>query len=349
MHSTGAVALARDLRAERLEQSDDFAVLVGRSQRLRQAVQRARVLAKTQAAVLLQGETGVGKEVFARAIHASSSCRNGPFVAVNCGGLPRDILASELFGYVEGAFTGAKRSGMVGKIEAARGGTLFLDEIAEMPLELQPYLLRVLEGGEVYPIGSSAPRMVEFRLIAACNRDLRSEVAAGRFRSDLYYRTSVAWLDVPALRHRIDDIPLLVEAFARETAARHGVEPKAFDDDVLEAFARYDWPGNVRELRNVVEVMVLFSDGPLVGASCLPPILFPGVESPSPTSGVVLRTASRLEQAERIEIDAAIRAAGGNLTRAARELNIARSTIYLKAKKYQLEPVIADARVRWLR
>ena len=203
--------------------------IIGRSTALRQTLERAKHLADLDVAVLLQGETGVGKEIFARAIHETRQRTKGPYVAVNCGGLPRDLLASELFGYVDGAFTGAKRSGMIGKIEAARGGTLFLDEIGEMPLELQPYLLRVLEGGELYPVGASQPRHVQFRLIAATNRDLRAEVAAGRFRQDLFYRVSVTTLRIPALRERKEDIAELVEHFNREVSHRHGVSVKRFE------------------------------------------------------------------------------------------------------------------------
>src|SRR6266566_3355409 len=167
-----------------VETNGDLAQIIGGSPALRLVVEKARQLASLDVAVLLQGETGVGKEMFARAIHEGGDRKNGRFVALNCGGLPRDILASELFGYVEGAFTGARRSGMIGKIEAAAGGNLFLDEIGEMPLELQPYFLRVLDGGEVYPLGDSKPRKVQFRLVAATNKDLRAEVTAGRFRED---------------------------------------------------------------------------------------------------------------------------------------------------------------------
>jgi transcriptional regulator of acetoin/glycerol metabolism len=181
--------------------------IIGSSEALRKAVEKARQLADLDVPVLLQGETGVGKEMFARTIHEGGPRKNGSFVALNCGGLPRDILASELFGYVEGAFTGARRSGMVGKIEAADGGTLFLDEIAEMPLEVQPVFLRVLEGGELYRLGDSKPRTVAFRLVAATNKDLRAEVAGGRFRQDLFYRVSVTALLVPSLRERREDIP----------------------------------------------------------------------------------------------------------------------------------------------
>src|SRR5215475_13045511 len=250
--------------------STSLGPIIGRSTALRQALERAKQLADLDVPVLLQGETGVGKEIFARAIHEGRQRTQGPFVAVNCGGLPRDILASELFGYVDGAFTGAKRSGMIGKIEAARGGTLFLDEIGEMPLELQPYLLRVLEGGELYPLGSSQPRHVQFKLIAATNRELRAEVAAGRFRQDLFYRVSVTTLRIPALRERKEDIAELVEHFSREVSQRHGVSVKRFAADVIDAFERYAWPGNVREMRNVVEGMVTLTSEDTVTAAALP-------------------------------------------------------------------------------
>src|SRR5258705_1646736 len=223
--------------------------IIGRSTALRQALERAKHLADVDVPVLLQGETGVGKEIFARAIHENRHRTKGPFIAVNCGGLPRDILASELFGYVDGAFTGARRSGMVGKIEAAAGGTLFLDEIGEMPLDLQPYFLRVLEGGEVYALGDNRPRQVEFRLVAATNKDLRAEVTAHRFRMDLFYRVAVTTLRIPALRERREDIPTLVEYFSGEVSQRHGVSAKRFDPEPLSALGRYAWPGNVRELR----------------------------------------------------------------------------------------------------
>ena len=176
-----------------------FARIVGDAPSLRQAVGRARQLAKSRAPVLLLGETGVGKDVFAQCLHAAGAGKDGAFVALNCGGFSRELLTSELFGYVEGAFTGARRGGMVGKIEAADGGTLFLDEIGEMPKDLQPHFLRVLESGEVYRIGETRPRKVNFRLVAATNRDLRSEVEAGRFRMDLFYRVAVTSIAIPRL------------------------------------------------------------------------------------------------------------------------------------------------------
>jgi transcriptional regulator with PAS, ATPase and Fis domain len=328
-----------------LEPSDRLSSVSGKSKSIAHAINRARLLANVNAALLLQGETGVGKEVFARAIHDSGPHAQAPFVALNCGGLPRELLSSELFGYAEGAFTGARRSGMVGKIEAANGGTLFLDELAEMPLDLQPYLLRVLEGGEVCPLGSNRPRTVRFRLISACNRDLRSEVAADRFRMDLFYRVSVTVLHIPALRERSEDLPGLIEHFSHEVAERHGVPPKRFAPAVLAAFAHYRWPGNVRELRNVVEAMVLFADGDTVSVDNLPTELtgvFAEEHRDRPVTGALHRG---IEQLECDAIGTAIRTHQGNLTQAAKALRIARSTLYLKMKKYSLDQVRDNVRV----
>jgi sigma-54 dependent transcriptional regulator, acetoin dehydrogenase operon transcriptional activator AcoR len=323
-------------RAER----SSLAQIVGSSELLRQALGKAQLLAGVDVPVLLLGETGVGKERFARIIHECGRRKDGPFVTLNCGGLPRDILASELFGYVEGAFTGARRSGMVGKIEAAAGGTLFLDEIGEMPLELQPYFLRVLEGGEVYPLGDSRARKVEFRLVAATNKDLRAEVKAHRFRMDLFYRVSVTALHIPALRERTEDIPTLVEHLSREVSQRHGVAVKRFAPAALSALCAYAWPGNVRELRNVVEGLALMTTGDTVAVSDLPADVTSSLSAPPPHAGVM-----DLEAAERDAITGAITACHGNLTLAARELRISKSTLYVKVKKYGLDKLVPDARL----
>jgi transcriptional regulator with PAS, ATPase and Fis domain len=315
-----------------------FNGIVGTSACIGEAILRARVLAGVNTPVLLQGETGVGKELFARAIHEQGPQSRGPFIALNCGGLPRELLASELFGYAEGAFTGARRSGAIGKLEAASGGTLFLDEISEMPLELQPYLLRALEGGEVYPLGSNKPRSVHFRLVSACNRDLREESSASRFRFDLFYRVSVAVLRIPALRERIDDLPTLMDHFARDIATRHNVEQKNFSPEVMSALRRYPWPGNIRELRNVLESMLLLSEGMVVESSVLPPHLRDAEQSSPPEPHTSLR------QIEREAIREALRANSGNLTKAARRLRIARSTLYLKLRKYALTDLLSEVR-----
>ena len=327
---------ANATRAER----GSLAQIVGRNELLRQALEKAQLLAEVDVPVLLLGETGVGKERFARVIHECGRRKNGPFVTLNCGGLPRDILASELFGYVEGAFTGARRSGMVGKIEAAAGGTLFLDEIGEMPLDLQPYFLRVLEGGEVYPLGDSRPRKVEFRLVAATNKDLRAEVNAHRFRMDLFYRVAVTALRIPSLRERSEDIPGLIEHFGQEVSQRHGVSMKRFESVVLAALCAYEWPGNVRELRNVVEGLVLMATGDTISISDLPAELTSSRSAPVAHAGVM-----DLESAERDAIAGAVTACHGNLTLAARQLRISKSTLYIKVKKYGLDKLVPEARV----
>ena len=321
--------------------------IVGTSEFLRQALEKAKLLAEVDVPVLLLGETGVGKERFARAIHEGGRRKDGPFVAVNCGGLPRDLLASELFGYIDGAFTGARRSGMVGKIESASGGTLFLDEIGEMPLELQPYLLRVLEGGEVYPLGGAKPRTVEFRLVAATNKDLRAEANAQRFRTDLFYRISVTSLHIPALRERREDIPALVEHFSREAALRHGARVKGFEPEALYALGRYTWPGNIRELRNVVEGAVLMATGEAVAVSDLPAEITSSLDEAQdkPRAAASPPAVVDLEAVERDAISAAIVACHGNLTVVAKELRISKSTLYLKVKKYGLDKLVPDARV----
>lgn len=325
-----------------MDDHDCFDRLIGKSAGMRYAVRKARILMSVVAPVLLQGETGVGKDVFARAIHDGGRHGDGPFVALNCGGLPRDLLASELFGYVDGAFTGARRSGMVGKIEAARGGTLFLDEISEMPLDLQPYLLRVLEGGEIYPLGSKEARTVEFRLVSACNRNLRDEVSALRFRSDLFYRVCVAELHIPALRDRQEDIPSLVEHFSRDVAEHDRVLAKPFAPDVLAAFENYAWPGNLRELRNVVEVMMLMCEGDVVGLGALPAEF--GARCEALGDAAIAEQHGGLERLEQDAIRVAIRVHRGNLTRAAGDLRVSKSTLYLKMRKYGLEPIVSQAR-----
>jgi sigma-54 dependent transcriptional regulator, acetoin dehydrogenase operon transcriptional activator AcoR len=319
--------------------------IIGHSAPFRQALEKARVLAERDVPVLLQGETGVGKEVFARAIHGSGPRPHGPFVALNCGGLPRDLLASELFGYVEGAFSGARRTGRIGRLEAAHGGTLFLDEIGEMPLELQPSLLRVLEDREVYRLGENRPRQVAFRLVAASNRDLHAEVTAGRFRMDLFYRVSVTSLVIPPLRERQEDLPDLVAHFSRDVAQRHGMSVPRFEPAVLSALATYAWPGNVRELRNVVEGLVLMRVGQAVTVADLPAEVASSRVVGTPSHGALAPIpVTGLDAVERDAITAAILTYHGNLTQVARALHIAKSTLYLKIQKYGLEHILHTVR-----
>ncbi len=324
-----------------------FAAIVTADAGLCDALRKADQLARSRVPVLLLGETGVGKEEFAQGIHKASPFREGPYVALNCGGLSRELLASELFGYAEGAFTGARKGGLMGKIEAADGGTLFLDEIGEMPLDLQPHLLRVLEQGEIYRLGENTPRKVNFRLIAATHRDLRQEVAASRFRMDFYYRVAVTSIRIPSLRERRGDVRLLAAHFVELFRERHRLGPRRLDDALLATLDAYAWPGNVRELRNVIESMVLMGEGECLGLEALPPELAmeQAVPAPGPAPAAGATPAVRsIATGEAELIRCAIAATRGNLTQAARELDIAKSTLYQKVKQYGLEPDISRVR-----
>jgi len=315
----------------------EFPGAKGSSDEFKQAVAKAVQLAKSRVPVLLLGETGAGKEVFARGVHDAGSMKSGPFVALNCGGLNRDLLASELFGYTEGAFTGARRGGMKGKIEAADGGTLFLDELGEMPLDLQPAFLRVLEDGQIFRLGENTPRKVSFRLVAATNRDLRKEVAEGRFRMDLFYRISVTSIRIPALRERRGDIRLLLGHFMTELAGYHGMPEKLFSAEAAAALEAYEWPGNVRELRNIVESLILTVPGNLIDVDDLPQEIR-GTRHPAEESrGADGPSLRGLARGEFEQICKALETTAGNATLAARQLGIAKSTLYLKLKKYSLD------------
>ncbi|MCB1928613.1 MAG: sigma-54-dependent Fis family transcriptional regulator [Rhodocyclaceae bacterium] len=340
-------SIGRTPRSDRDEHDEPlpgFGHIVTGDAKLEAVIRKAGQLARSKVPVLLLGETGVGKEEFAQGIHRASPIGSGPFVPVNCGGLSRELLASELFGYAEGAFTGARRGGMVGKIEAADGGSLFLDEIGEMPLDLQPHLLRVLEKGEIYRLGENTPRKVDFRLVAATNRDLRQEVADGRFRMDLYYRVAVTSIRIPALRDRDGDIRLLTDLFLGHFSQRHQVPCPRIDPAVHQSLAGYAWPGNVRELRNVVENMLLVSDGRRIGRHDLPPEF----DDDASTSDTTAATAhgGRLSEAESECIRQAIASSGGNLTEAARQLAIAKSTLYQKLRDYGLQDDVQIHRCR---
>nr|WP_273546074.1 sigma-54-dependent Fis family transcriptional regulator [Xanthobacter sp. NFM-26] len=300
-----------------------FEAIIGESPALRAARDQARRMSESGVPVLLEGETGVGKEVFARAIHGGREPA-GPFVPVNCGGLPRDLIASELFGYEKGAFTGADAGGRAGKVEAADGGVLCLDEIGEMPLELQSYLLRVLEDGVVYRVGGHGARRVNLRLVSMTNRDLSAEVAAGRFRRDLYYRIAALRLAIPPLRERGDDILLLMEHYARAAAVQAGRATPRFTPAALDALKSHAWPGNVRELRNVADMLVaLTPPGAAITVEDLPADIRAGAAPVADGGG-------DLKSLERSAILAAVEAAGGNLSKAAKALGIARSTLYLR-------------------
>lgn len=319
----------------------DFDTLIGRSPALRAAVDRARQLSGRRVAVLIQGETGVGKELFARALHGDEE-RSGPFVTFNCGATTKELIGSELFGHVRGAYTGATAEGRAGRFELAHGGTLCLDEIGELPLELQPVLLRALEEGIVYRLGEAKPRRVDVRLLAMTHRDLLAEIEAGRFRRDLYHRISVTRIRVPALRERELDIDLLTDHFNHSLAERHGVPSRSFGADVRALLRAYSWPGNVRELRNVIEGLLLTSSEDPVCCDELPEELLcvqrrgGGVATLPDAAG----TATSLEESERLAIVRAVQSVHGNLAQAARALGISRSTLYRKVERYHLESIV---------
>ncbi len=316
--------------------------ILGDSEHLQIAISKARRAAKGRTSVLVEGETGVGKELFAQLIHtAGTADAKAPFIAFNCGAVSKDLLGAELFGHVAGAFTGAARDGRPGRFELAHGGTLCLDEIGEMPLDLQPYLLRVLEEGAVYRLGDGKPRPIDVRLVALTNRNLKDEVAAGRFRQDLYFRISTVTLDIPPLRKRATDIDRLIDYFNRLFAAKYGVEPLTIDRDAWNALRLHLWPGNVRELRNLIESLMLMSTDRLVGLADLPTDISQAQSDDANGVGhageaVLISTHASLEDTERQAIEHAIESGGSNLSLVAKKLKISRSTLYRKMKQYGL-------------
>lgn len=316
-----------------------FSHIIGRSPAMAALVAQARQLAGRQVPVLIEGETGTGKELLARALHGEAE-PSRPFIAFNCGAVSRELIAGELFGHVAGAFTGAVAGGRPGRFELAHKGTLCLDEIGELPLDLQPVLLRVLEEGVVYRLGDTQPRTVDVRVVAVTNRNLREEVAAGRFRQDLYYRIGVTRLVVPPLRDRAGDVALLMEHLTEKLTRRHGVPRRKFLPEALALMEAYPWPGNVRELRNVLESLVLTGPGAEVLREDVLPLLLPeAVPAPRPAGPAAAATAdlARLDDAEREAIRRAVQAADGNLTESARRLGISRSTLYRKLERYKIE------------
>lgn len=313
-----------------LSEERSFERIVGDSPSLRGAVELARKVAATDAAVLLTGETGTGKEVFAQAIHQAGPRAREAFVAVNCSAFSRELLESELFGHCAGSFTGATRD-KKGLLAAADKGTLFLDEIGEMLPELQAKLLRVLESGEFIRIGDTRPSRVDLRIIAATNRDLEREVAAGRFREDLYFRLSVFHIHLPPLRERPDDIPGYVRYFATQFAAKMGRRIERIDDDYLAALRRHAWHGNVRELRNVVERSLILAEGDALTIATL------ASEFRLPAGDATSADSLALDDIERRHILRVMEHTGGNKAEAARLLGIGIATLYRKLEQYGMK------------
>lgn len=325
----------RRLKSE-LSDRIDFRSLIGSSPQMEKVFQIVRKVADTDASVLITGESGTGKELVARSLHAGSSRSAAPFIAINCAAIPRDLLESELFGHIKGAFSGAVKD-KTGKFQLAEGGTLFLDEVGELPLELQPKLLRAIQEREIEPVGGTKPHRLDVRIIAATNRDIEQIVAEGRFREDLYYRLCVIPLQLPPLRERRDDLPLLVRHFCRKHAAANVV----FDKQSLTLLAAYPWPGNVRELENLVQRLIIMREGEIITADELPDkmrtgtVLCPG----SGRSGSIVNLPDdgySLEQLEREVVVQALERTAWNQTAAARFLRIPRHTLIYRMEKYEI-------------
>ena len=316
----------------------DFTQILGRSPLLRDALTRAAQVAPTESTVLVTGESGTGKELVARAIHHASARADGPFVAVNCAALPDTLLESELFGHERGAFTGADRQ-KPGRFELAAGGTLFLDEIGDLSAAVQVKLLRVLQEREYQRVGGTATLKADVRLLTATNRDLTAEMAAGRFRSDLFYRLSVFNVHLPPLRDREDDVLLLADHFIRTLGPQMGKGDLTLSRDACDLLRHHPWPGNIRELQNAIERSLITSEGTLITAAhlALPPPPRPPPPVAAPLPAAPGSPPSSLEALERQAILDALQRAHGHKSRAAALLGLTRFQLYTRLKRYQIE------------
>jgi transcriptional regulator of acetoin/glycerol metabolism len=348
MHSDGeaqgAILAVRE-RRDFLNEVRDFAGLnavftfeqiIGQAPALLRQIELARVAARQSARILILGETGTGKEMFAQAIHNCSPRRTGAFVALNCAAIPRELMESELFGYRGGAFTGSRKGGQVGKLELADGGTLFLDEVHQMPLDLQAKLLRALQDGVITPLGDTKPIRIDVRVVAAANEDLYAKSRTGEFRQALYFRLSVVEISLPALRERVEDIPRLAQHLLAKLAARMGRQAPALSPAALQVMLGYAWPGNVRELENVLEMAAIVCEGCVVEPEHLAQRLRVAPERATPA---LIRVAPSVTggAVREVEVDlirTTIRDFNGNITEAARRLGLSRSTVYRRMHEH---------------
>lgn len=327
-----------------------FEDVIGASGKLNRAKEIAMRLAPSDIPILLTAESGTGKEIFAHAIHQASSRRDRPFIRVNCASIPCELFESELFGYDAGAFTGALKSGKQGKFELAHKGTIFLDEIGDLPLGLQAKLLRVLQEKEIEPLGARRPKMIDFRVIAATNRDLEERVREGYFRKDLYYRLNVITITLPPLREIKEDIPVLAGHFLMKLRRRIASAVEEIAPEMMQWLMAYEWPGNIRELENVMERALSLCSGSSIKPEHLPESMVHVQERPAPASPVQLSPGDPLQlavfNAEKEQLVEALRRTGGNRTQAAALLNIHRATLYFRLKKYGINLVDIGTRHR---
>ncbi len=312
----------------------NFSSIIGNNVKLTKAVDLAKVASVSSCKILIQGESGTGKEVFAQAIHNNSNRRDKPFIAVNCAAIPRDLVESELFGYEGGAFTGAKKEGRPGKFELAEGGTLFLDEIGNMPLETQPKLLRILESNQLIRIGGNKIITTDIRIISATNQDLLSAAKKGNFREDLFYRINTVTVDVPPLRERKDDIPILVKYICDKIGRKINKNNIEIDKKVLEVLCEHNWPGNIRELENALESAIILSKNNKVTIEVMPENIKPFKSNDLDIKED--REANSLIDIEKEEILKVLKEFKGNISKASRALGIDRSTLYRKIEKYKI-------------
>lgn len=334
---TGLATENKRLKSELADRAD-FRTIVGSSMDMRRVFDVVRKVSDTEASVLITGESGTGKELVARSIHSLSARKDAPFVAINCAAIPRDLLESELFGHVRGAFTGAIKD-KTGKFQLADGGTLFLDEVGDLPVELQPKLLRALQERTIEPVGGTRPQKLDVRVVAATNLDIDKALACGSFREDLYYRLAVIPIHLPSLRERPEDIALLLRYFC----GKHGAERVTFDTGCMAVLNSYRWPGNVRELENLVERLLIMRSGDTITLDDLPNKIRTGgvVSGAAPNPGNVINLPDEgysLEQLEREVVVEALKRNGWNQTVAARFLRIPRHTLIYRMEKYGIMP-----------
>ena len=343
---TEAMKLAKELETEKkkveffekeykkeISLKYNFSSIIGKNKKIIDAITVAQKVASTSASVLITGKSGTGKEVFAKAIHEASG-RSGNFVAINCSAIPENLFESELFGYVEGAFTGAVKKGKIGKFEFANNGTLFLDEIGDMPLDMQVKILRVLQDGVIYRLGSEKAISTDTRIIAATNKDLMKLIDEDKFREDLYYRLAVVQIKLPPLYERKEDIRDLTNLFLEEVSNQEGIEISYIDEKIFNILSKHKWDGNIRELKNVVQRMVVLSNDGRITLDSIPEYILESAYTHEENSVDAYDLDGIVENIEKKTIREVMKISGGNKQKAARMLKIKRSTLYYKLEKY---------------